>query len=143
MLTFKEYLQAAIYEATSRTKDEERIYAKGHPLFTKFSLGGWTMTPMAHAAAQAKDRWKVPDSDWVEFLTRIVKKLNTFTRPWKGDSEIEFKSEELKLRVIMNVNVDHKNLRPITVLSKDMGTKTGTKNIRTESEEVSEVIDVD
>lgn len=130
-----------IDEATSRSKEEEKKYAKGHPLFSKFSVDGWTMTPMSHAAAQAKDRWGVPDSDWTEFLKRIVKKLESFTKKWQGDKEVEFKSNKLKLRATMNVNFDQYNIRPITVLSQEMRTKEGTTVVRTES--FDRAIDVD
>jgi hypothetical protein len=141
MLTFKEYLQAAIYEATARSRDDEKKNASDHPLNKKFSVDGWAMTPMVHAASQARDRWDVPDQDWVEFLRRIVKKLSEFKNTWIGDKEVEFKSNKLKVRAIMNVNFERKNIRPITVLGPAMITKPGTAVVRTEA--LDTAIDVD
>lgn len=141
MLTFKEYLEAAMHEATARSRDDERKNASDHPLSRKFSADGWVMSPMVHAASQARDRWDVPDEDWVEFLRRIVKKLNEFKNTWAGDKEVEFKSNKLRVRVTMNVSFDRKNIRPITVLGPSMITRAGTAVVRTEA--LDTAIDVD
>ena len=135
-------------EATHRTKEEERVFAKGHPLFTKMSFNGWSLTPMAHVAAQAKDRFpSASNGDWVKFIQDVIKRLDTFVRDNTGEREIPFSSRSKKFKVIFNVDFEQKQLRGITTLSDSMASKSATgqpmRAVTVESLSELEFIEVD
>ena len=112
MLRFSEYLN-------ERSDHNNRVRV----------ISGWTVVMTLHGVDRDKERMNTLDDDkWNSFFERVVKKINGFKIANSG--EYLYSSIGLKINTVLNVDVEKKQLRVITVLPPDRAIpKPGTKKI--------------
>ncbi len=115
MLRFSEYLN-------ERSDHNNRVRV----------ISGWTVVMTLHGVDRDKERMNTLDDDkWNSFFERVVKKINGFKIANSG--EYLYSSIGLKINTVLNVDVEKKQLRVITVLPPDRAIpKPGTKKILVE-----------
>lgn len=115
MLRFSEYL-------TERSDHNNRVRV----------ISGWTVVMTLHGVDRDKERMNTLDDDkWNSFFERVVKKINGFKIANSG--EYLYSSIGLKINTVLNVDVEKKQLRVITVLPPDRAIpRPGTKKILVE-----------
>ena len=115
MLRFSEYLN-------ERSDHNNRVRV----------ISGWTVVMTLHGVDRDKERMNTLDDDkWNSFFERVVKKINGFKTANSG--EYLYSSIGLKINTVLNVDVEKKQLRVITVLPPDRATpRPGTKKILVE-----------
>ena len=115
MLRFSEYLN-------ERSDHNNRVRV----------ISGWTVVMTLHGVDRDKERMNTLDDDkWNSFFERVVKKINGFKIANSG--EYLYSSIGLKINTVLNVDVEKKQLRVITVLPPDRAIpRPGTKKILVE-----------
>ena len=115
MLRFSEYLN-------ERSDHNNRVRV----------ISGWTVVMTLHGVDRDKERMNTLDDDkWNSFFERVVKKINGFKTANSG--EYLYSSMGLKINAVLNVDVEKKQLRVITVLPPNRAIpKPGTKKILVE-----------
>lgn len=115
MLRFSEYLN-------ERSDHNNRVRV----------ISGWTVVMTLHGVDRDKERMNTLDDDkWNSFFERVVKKINGFKTANSG--EYLYSSIGLKINTVLNVDVEKKQLRVITVLPPDRAIpRPGTKKILVE-----------
>lgn len=115
MLRFSEYLN-------ERSDHNNRVRV----------ISGWTVVMTLHGVDRDKERMNTLDDDkWNSFFERVVKKINGFKIANSG--EYLYSSIGLKINTVLNVDVEKKQIRVITVLPPDRAIpRPGTKKILVE-----------
>lgn len=115
MLRFSEYLN-------ERSDHNNRVRV----------ISGWTVVMTLHGVDRDKERMNTLNDDkWNSFFERVIKKINGFKTANSG--EYLYSSIGLKINTVLNVDVEKKQLRVITVLPPNRAIpKPGTKKILVE-----------
>ena len=98
-------------------------------------IAGWNVVMTLHGVDRDKERMNTLDDDkWNTFFERVVKKIEGFKVASSG--EYLYSSIGLKINSVLNVDVEKKQLRVITVLPPNRAIpKPGTKKILVEGVE--------
>jgi hypothetical protein len=115
MLSFSEYIN-------ERSDHNNRIRV----------ISGWSVVMTLHGVDRDKERMNSLDDDkWNMFFERVVKKIEGFKVASSG--EYLYSSMGLKINAVLNVDIEKKQIRVITVLPPNRAIpKPGTKKILVE-----------